>query len=159
MDSDNLENHKFLPSGPWEGFYCYNDSPAQHKMSIHLKFADNQVFGSGLDDVDSFIWRGKYNLNDLKVNMTKIYPTHNILYNGDIDENGIWGIWNNGEDLSKLGFSPEVITAIKSAFADKLNGGFHIWPVRKIEESEENVEEEELVKSLKLEEIYIEHFT
>ena len=158
MKPNDIENHKFLPSGYWKGFYCYNNSPVQHKMSISLEFAKNRVSGSGIDDVGSFKWNGKYNLNDFKINMTKIYRTHNIIYNGDIDENGIWGIWNNGEDFSKLGFSSEVIIAIKKAFEDKIKGGFHIWPIRRNSLSEVYVEEEEIVKSLKLEEIYIEHF-
>lgn len=158
MESNDIETHKFLPSGPWEGFYCYHNSPAQHKMSINLEFVNNKVSGSGIDDIDSFKWNGKYDLNDFKINMTKIYPTHNILYSGDIDENGIWGFWNNGEDLSKSGLSPEMISYIKKAFENKIKGGFHIWPIRKNQMSEAHAEKEELSKSLKLEEIYIEHF-
>ena len=106
MEPKNIENHKFLPSGFWKGFYCYNNSSVKHKMSISLKFSNKRVSGSGTDDLGSFKWNGKYDLNNFKINMTKIYPTHIIHYKGDIDENGIWGIWDNGE----------------------IKGGFHIWP-------------------------------
>lgn len=54
-----------------------------------------------------------------------------ILYTGDIDENGIWGIWKDGDDLSKLGLSEEIINSIKEKFKDEAMGGFHIWPKRK----------------------------
>ena len=52
-----------------------------------------------------------------------------IHYKGDIDENGIWGIWDNGD----------------------IKGGFHIWPIRKDGFSEVINEEEEYIKYLKLE--------
>lgn len=158
MESDDIEIHKFLPSGIWEGFYCYHNSPIQHKMSIEIRFAKNKVSGSGIDDIGTFKWSGKYNLNNFKINILKNYPSHNIIYNGDIDENGIWGIWNNNEDLSNLNFSPEVIIAIKKVFNNRIKGGFHIWPKRKNESAKESTEEKEQTKSLILEEIYIEQF-
>lgn len=159
MESDSFESHKFLPSGHWEGFYCYNKSPNQHKMKVNLYFSKNKVSGSGIDDINSFKWAGKYNLKDYQITMTKIYPTHSILYNGNIDENGIWGIWNNDEAISKISLNREIISAFKKAFEDQITGGFHIWPKRKNDFREEYIEGEELIKSSKLEEIYIEHFT
>ena len=71
MKLNTIETHKFLPSGIWEGFYCYNNSPTQHKMHITLLFSDNKVSGSGIDDVDTFKWKGKYNLKDFKIKLTK----------------------------------------------------------------------------------------
>jgi hypothetical protein len=32
------EMHPLLPSGAWEGFYCYRTSSEQHKMQIELNF-------------------------------------------------------------------------------------------------------------------------
>lgn len=157
MELNNIETHKFLPTGIWEGFYCYHNSSVQHKMQMTLRFKNNKIYGSGIDDVGSFKWSGKYNLNEFKVNLSKNYSTHLILYNGDIDENGIWGIWNNGENLSKFGFSPEMINLLKKAYKDKIQGGFHIWPKKRKEKSEQ-FSEEEINKSTKLEEIFIEHF-
>ena len=51
MRLDTIETHKFLPNGIWEEFYCYNNSPTQHKMRITLLFSDNKVSGSGIDDI------------------------------------------------------------------------------------------------------------
>tara|TARA_B110000908_G_C10039066_1_gene350952 strand:+ start:122 stop:601 length:480 start_codon:yes stop_codon:yes gene_type:complete len=158
MKLDTKETHKFLPSGIWEGFYCYNNSPTQHKMRITLLFSDNKVSGSGIDDVDTFKWKGKYNLIDFKIKLTKKYPTHIILYSGDIDKNGIWGIWEDGDDLSKLGLSEEIINSIKEKFKDEAMGGFHIWPKRKEKKSNKLKEEFIANKSSKLEEIFIEYF-
>ncbi len=39
--------------------------------------------------------------------MTKFYATHTVFYDGQVDENGIWGTWTIGGYFS---------------------GGFHIWP-------------------------------
>ena len=130
MDLEDIETDKYLPSGHWEGFYCYNNSPIQHKMRTNLTFQNNKVTGTGIDDIDPFKWIGKYDLDTFKITKTKIYATHEIAYSGDIDENGIWGIWNNAEDLSKL--TPEILEIIQSIFKDKLKGGFHIWPVKKL---------------------------
>ena len=59
--------------------------------------------------------------------MTKIYHTHTIDYKGDIDENGIWGIWDNGE----------------------IKGGFHIWPIKKYSLSGVIIEKEEFDQLIK----------
>ena len=79
------------------------------------------------------------------------------MYDGHIDENGIWRIWNSGEDYTDFGFTPEMIITLKKTFKDKMKGGFHIWPKRKDKKSKEFTEEDELIKSSKLKEIYIEH--
>lgn len=157
METDNLESHKFLPTGQWEGFYCYNDSPAQHRMRTNLRFRNNKVAGTGIDDIDPFKWIGTYDLDNFKISKTKIYATHEIAYSGDIDENGIWGIWNNAEDLSRL--SPEIREIIATFFKDKLKGGFHICPVKKAEAHEQLYKEEAVESSAILEKIYIEHFS
>ncbi|GAA3513588.1 hypothetical protein GCM10022393_29230 [Aquimarina addita] len=154
MNQKDYETHAFLPSGEWEGFYCYNNSPAQHKMDIELSFIDGIVSGSGIDDIAPFKWKGDYNLETLKIRMTKTYPTHTIFYKGDIDENGIWGIWDSLADLNK-NFNPETIQRIMQAFADKIKGGFHIWPKTAKSELRETTNEEEIIASKKLKEIYI----
>ena len=129
------ETHPLLPSGEWEGFYCYHFSSEQHSMYIELMFSDLVVSGSGVDDIALFTWTGKYDLEKFKIEMTKHYSTHKVWYKGDIDENGIWGIW-------KTGF---------------LNGGFHIWPKKSKKETNSNASEEQ-AESEKLKKLFTEIF-
>ncbi|MFH6950645.1 hypothetical protein ACHRV6_19275 [Flavobacterium sp. FlaQc-51] len=151
MKDDKNESHHFLPSGEWEGFYCYSNSPNQHKMSIELSFANSIVSGSGIDDVAPFRWNGSYNLEQFKLKMVKTYSTHIINYAGDIDENGIWGLWDNPEDLSGFDeFGPALLQNIKAM----THGGFHIWPKASKSESKEEIREE-VKESKKLKEFYI----
>ena len=105
------ETHPLFPSGLWEGFYTYYMGPdaAQHWMSFHLDFADGLVSGGGSDDIAGFSWKGTYQKGNLTCNMTKYYPSHNVIYSGYVDENGIWGTWK----------------------IQLLTGGFHIWPKAK----------------------------
>ncbi|WP_062061417.1 hypothetical protein [Aquimarina longa] len=157
IKSQNTETHHFFPSGHWEGFYCYSDSPKQHKMAIELCFTNNTISGSGIDDVAPFTWKGNYNLDSFKVEMIKTYATHQISYKGDADENGIWGIWNDLTDLSKH-FSPKMIENImQSSLKLKMKGGFHIWPKKSSSNHNEAVEKQ-AIESEKLKEIYIEVF-
>jgi hypothetical protein len=153
MKQKNNETHHFLPSGEWEGFYCYSNSPAQHKMSIDLNFANSVISGSGVDDVNSFRWNGTYDLENFKIKMIKKYVTHIINYQGDIDENGIWGVWDNPEDLSSFADYPNILQQVKGM----INGGFHIWPKASNSESKEEVREE-VKESKKLKELYIKRF-
>ncbi|QWX84649.1 hypothetical protein H0I23_03105 [Cellulophaga sp. HaHaR_3_176] len=85
-----MESHELLPSGKWEGFYCFQNSPKQHKMAIELLFKNGKVNGSGIDDVAPFKWSGNYSLENFKIQLVKTYSSHSISYFGDIDENGIW---------------------------------------------------------------------
>ena len=39
--------------------------------------------------------------------MTKYYATHTVFYDGNVDENGIWGNWE---------------------ITPSMRGGFHLWP-------------------------------
>lgn len=122
MKKENLESHQFLPSGEWEGFYCYSHSSAQHKMSIQLSFKKGKVYGSGTDDINYFSWKGNYNLQSFIIEMIKTYPSHTVDYKGNIDENGIWGMWNIGSNCK---------------------GGFHIWPKKQnSNENEASLKEE-----------------
>lgn len=157
MDIQHLETHEYLPSGLWEGFYCYDSWPTQHKMQTELTFENNCVKGSGLDDINTFKWNGNYDLNTFKLRMTKTYPTHKIFYKGDIDENGIWGVWDSLTDVSNI--SPKILKIIKERFKHKIQGGFHLWPIKNdafaLERSiAETKEESEILK-----EVYIEHFS
>ena len=151
MASNDNETHHFLPSGEWEGFYCYSNTPDQHKMSIELSFNNFVVSGSGIDDIDSFKWNGTYNLEQFKIKMVKSYATHIINYKGDIDENGIWGVWDNPEDLSFLDEYPATFVNNVKAMT---YGGFHIWPKAVKGESKEEIREE-VKESKKLKEFYI----
>lgn len=156
MQKNKEELHPLLPSGDWEGFYCYHHNPEQHKMVIELNFSNSLVSGSGVDDVSLFTWTGNYDVEEYKIQMVKHYATHNVIYKGDIDENGIWGVWEIAYDSSK--FSPILLATIKEAFKNDLTGGFHIWP-RKIKVESNSISTEELNESDKLKEIFIELFT
>ena len=108
--TDITEKHSFFPTGEWEGFYTYAQGPgaSRHKMSFILAFKEGLVTGGGADDITTFNWKGKYDLENLTCQMTKYYHgRHTVFYNGNVDENGIWGMW-------KLG--------------NWFTGGFHIWP-------------------------------
>ena len=147
------ESHPNLPSGEWEGFYCYGNSPEQHKMAIALTFQNGVVTGSGTDDVAPFTWKGKYDLDAMKVYMTKVYATHCIDYKGDIDENGIWGTWENSEAILDIRqrFSSNAQQRILRTFGAQISGGFHIWPKK---QNADTVAKEALAESDILKEIY-----
>ena len=128
------ETHNLFPSGEWEGFYTYAKGPdaTRHKMSFVLHFQNNIVTGHGNDDVAPFTWRGYYDKENLQCQMTKYYDTHTVFYDGNVDENGIWGMWT---------------------IQDYLRGGFHIWPKKdSADEIEEEVvaEEEEKLRVKKV---------
>jgi len=104
------ETHPLYPSGDWQGFYIYAQGPnaQQHAMHSLLRFHNQQITGTGFDDVGAFSWSGSYNLNTHTVSLVKSYATHQVSYQGYADEQGIWGNWT----LSRI------------------KGGFHIWPKR-----------------------------
>lgn len=112
---DKNETHPLFPSGEWEGFYTYSmgSEADQHPMQFSLEFRDQLVSGGGSDDVGGFAWKGRYDTKALTCQMTKYYSTHNVDYNGQVDENGIWGTWT----------------------IRWMKGGFHIWPKKKGEEA------------------------
>lgn len=127
--SNAEELHPHLPSGEWEGFYCYDYSAEQHKMQVELNFSASEVSGAGADDVAAFTWDGTYDLDAFKINMMKRYATHGVWYKGDIDENGIWGIWEI--NLDYLNLPASLVDSVKEVFKDQLKGGFHIWPKKR----------------------------
>lgn len=94
-------------------------------MSFLLHFENGIITGTGSDDVGAFSWRGTYDKEELRCQMTKKYGTHSVFYDGHVDENGIWGTWK---------------------LSDFTKGGFHIWPKKggEEEEEEEVVAEEEV---------------
>ena len=104
---NNIEQHPNFPSGEWEGFYIYGSGPgaAQHPMHFTLEFKEGKVHGGGGDDIGSFTWDGTYDVEAMQCTMTKTYATHQVFYQGHVDENGVWGQWRIFN-----------------------RGGFHIWP-------------------------------
>ena len=119
------ETHPLFPSGPWEGFYTYHMGPDAHRHHMHftLSFDAGIVTGGGGDDVGGFSWRGHYDKAALTCDMVKHYATHTVLYQGQVDENGIWGVWRIGDNFS---------------------GGFHIWPKAGEEEAVEEAVTEQV---------------
>ncbi len=113
--SQKQETHPQFPSGDWEGFFTYQTNTQGEKtaMALQLDFADGKVSGGGADTVGGFVWNGAYDTDTMRCKMTKSYTAHDVLYDGHVDENGIWGTW----------FIPPFI-----------RGGFHIWPKKRGEE-------------------------
>ena len=112
MEKSKSEQHHNLPSGEWEGLYKYpsvfRGMFEEGKMTFVIDFCNGGIIGFGYDQVGGYTWKGRYDLDKLKCWMTKSYTTHHIDYEGNIDENGIWGFWLTGHDHFK--------------------GTFHIWP-------------------------------
>jgi len=152
----NTETHPLLPSGEWEGFYCYNHDSEQHKMAIELLFENSNVSGTGVDDVAPFTWKGKYQLDIFKIEMIKTYSTHQVYYFGDIDENGIWGTWKIAHNFDR--YPDAMKDFVKEAFKNDMTGGFHIWPKKKKLNTNMNAIDEEVEASKKLEALFLEVF-
>lgn len=144
-DTDRAESHRFFPSGDWEGFYLYRNDGEKHAMNFSLDFSNGRITGSGSDDVGGFSWKGTYNTEACTCSMTKQYSTHTIAYQGHADENGIWGNWTYGDDDTLNQFNEVTRQKIIQVFANKMNGGFHIWP-RKNEQVQEAIETGEKVE-------------
>lgn len=110
------ETHPLLPSGTWEGFYTYQLGPDadKHPMKNTITFRKGKMSGGGSDDVSTYSWKGTYYLDGLICKMDKRYSSHKVAYSGEIDENGIWGTWT----------------------LKNISGGFHIWPVDKMEKGQ-----------------------
>lgn len=106
---EKLETNPLFPSGEWEGFYTYafGSDAYRNMMSFALTFKNGKVSGSGVDNVSRFIWRGSYDTEKLRCWMQKRYPSHIVVYDGYVDQNGIWGTWE---------------------IPPHDRGGFHIWP-------------------------------
>lgn len=123
MNHNKTEQHPNLPSGEWEGLYKY-PIPLQGileegKMSFVIDFCEGSIIGFGSDQVGGYTWKGRYDTDKMQCWITKSYTTHDIEYEGNIDENGIWGFWLTGNDRFK--------------------GTFHIWPKgREVEEVAEH---------------------
>ncbi len=110
------------PSGPWTGYYTYNDLPERGRMDLELHFADGLVRGSGTDPVGFFSLRGRYDFQEAEVWWTKSYPgRHDVHYRGFREGRGIWGTW-------------EILEGWR--------GGFRIWPKGIGEGATEKIEEE-----------------
>ena len=103
------EQHYLFPSGEWEGFYtnAQGRDATQHPMTFVLNFKKNIVTGIGNDDIGSFSFRGEYDPKNYTFYVHKYYISHSAIYQGHVDENGIWGMWST---------------------SDSDRGGFHVWP-------------------------------
>lgn len=118
----NEEDARF-PSGEWEGFYLHGFGMLpRHRMSCVLTFSRGLVSGSGIDDVGRFSWSGTYDVEQGRCALQKRYPTHVVLYDGYVEAQGMWGIW----ELTRT-----------------TRGGFKLWP-QGLREQEEDEEQGEL---------------
>lgn len=121
--NENYETHHLFPSGEWEGFYTYQIFSQNYRglMSFYLLFQKQTVEGEGIDSVGRFAWKGTYDTKEMTCQMTKYYyGKHKVFYDGQVDENGIWGTWK---------------------ITDNWKGGFHIWPKGQGQEAIEEVKE------------------
>jgi hypothetical protein len=108
-----------LPSARWIGFYVYTRNQVRHRMDLQLTFKEGRLSGTGGDDVGPFLIAGRVH-EDRRVNWVKTYRTHEVLYAGHADHNGIWGTW---------------------AIPNVSTGGFRIWPASWGEREELTLEE------------------
>lgn len=124
QDTKDREMHPQFPSGEWEGFFTYQTNSMGEKspMNFQLEFKKGVVSGSGGDAIGGFSWNGTYSIEEMRTKLTKSYASHQVFYDGHVDENGIWGTW----------FIPPYV-----------RGGFHIWPKKGAEKA---VEAEKTVK-------------
>jgi hypothetical protein len=82
--------------------------PGRHQMELILNFHQGVMTGEGRDLIGSFLFRGKYQLEDGKCTWTKRYiGKHDVAYQGYNEGKGIWGRWE---------------------IPPSSHGGFHIWP-------------------------------
>ncbi|MFT6336149.1 MAG: hypothetical protein ACI86M_000955 [Saprospiraceae bacterium] len=98
-------------------------------MSCTHTFTDGIVSGSRSDEVGIFTFSGTYS-KEYQVSMKKTHQTHTLLYEGNADENGVWGKWS--------------FLAMKFVSA-----GFHIWSKKGEAESiEEELEIKQVIEEL-----------
>jgi hypothetical protein len=98
-----------FPSGPWTGFYHQWGTQARQRLS--LSFKAGVISGHGRDPAGDFSIRGSYHTDSGKAALVKIYPSHQVEYDGHADGDGIGGGWMIRYDLG---------------LADR--GQFRIWP-------------------------------
>jgi hypothetical protein len=78
-------------SGDWIGYYNYGDSGPHHNMELVLHFQDGIISGYGIDDVGKFSICGQIICESL--NWIKSYKKHSVLYDGNFENNRVWGTW------------------------------------------------------------------
>ncbi len=104
--SDDITN----TGGNWRGYYLYEPGGRRHAMSLELAFTAGTVRGSGDDDIGSFVIRGSFEPEGVRVWWTKRYlGAHGVDYAGVRDgECGrvVYGSWS---------------------IAGQGSGGFRIW--------------------------------
>jgi len=96
------------PSGPWSGYYLYENGGPKHRMRLSLTFSrDGSIAGDGIDDIAPFKIDGVFESGSNKADWTKAYiGMHSVEYQGLYDGRTICGNWTLG-----IG-----------------SGGFWIWP-------------------------------
>jgi hypothetical protein len=110
------------PSGPWSGYYLYQDSEVRHQMRLTLIFStDGKLQGEGTDDIGPFVIRGVFNGDFNACAWTKSYVgAHSVQYHGLYDGRSICGDWS----------------------LIMMTGGFWIWPRAFKESGAESIQEE-----------------
>lgn len=97
-----------FPSGPWVGFYKYQNSSQRYLMDLNLRFHHGRIDGDGADGIGTFVITGTYDEPKRECVWQKSYPArHTVAYTGYREGKGIWGTWEVGGGT----------------------GGFLIWPL------------------------------
>lgn len=130
-----------FPSGPWAGFYNYQPGD-RHRMRLNLTFEQGRISGEGIDDIGSFLVKGKYDSGTLECHWTKTYlGAHDVFYRGFREGKGIWGTWEikvfdhggfhvwplasgSGGELTERQAHTEPVDAVGTELVD------HIWPAK-----------------------------
>jgi hypothetical protein len=77
----------------WSGYYMHEDNKGE-MVFASMKVKPDSIVGNGNDDCGDFSIEGT--LEDGKVNFTKTYESHVVMYNGEVNEelNKMWGHWD-----------------------------------------------------------------
>jgi hypothetical protein len=96
-------------SGPWTGFFTYQQFFGEHRTDLHLDFRMGRITGSGADAVGPFVIAGGYDERTGSCWWTKSYVgAHELSYHGAREGRGIAGQWE-----------------IRPGW----RGSFRIWPI------------------------------
>ena len=102
-----MESDQRLPTGQWTGFFLDTRLSRRGWMHLYLEFAEGKLKGEGTDFVGPWLAEGQYDTKLGTCVWAKRYVgAHQVNYRGNIDQNGIVGVWEIGP----------------------ITGEFHIWP-------------------------------
>ncbi|KAJ3035016.1 hypothetical protein HDV00_004388 [Rhizophlyctis rosea] len=111
-------------SGTWSGSYTYGFNNVSEAFSTSLIFENGIIKGSGTDRAGNFTIQGFLFEQTGSITMNKIYRTHTVAYNGNVQDGVMRGTWmidsrNTGSfvltrsiERSKLGTAKATFTTV-----------------------------------------------